>query len=638
MAPLREWLKPPRSLLVILFLLTLVSVSALGWFGWKLMNQDRLVEAQRTQELLEQTADRASAALRRTLAETGERLGSWLAGEQPAPPPDGLLLYITESGMTAIPPGRLLYQPHPPPLPEAAPDLFAVAEAREFHYREPALAAEQYEELAASHNRALAAGALLRLGRVLRNSGREQQSRARYVQLAEFADVRVAGAPADLVARKALCELSRDPAEALSLARDLLRGRWSLTRGQFAYYWDEAARLSGGTAPQIPAESIDFSEAAGQVWSERQRDSDMRGQRTVWQNGRPIFVMWRGGAERRALLLTGTDSVLKQVFAGEPAFGGQVLLAAVDSEGRSVAGRKDGSGRAAVRAAAENQLPWTLYVTGMRGLKEAGVQARQRYLMLGTLVMVMFLLAGTYFIARAIRREMEVSRMQSEFVSAVSHEFRSPLTSMRQLSEIMALGRVPHEERRQVYYETLVRETVRLQRLVEALLNFGRMEAGARQYRFEELDTAALVHRVAAEFEPQVAASGRRIELSGAGPECRIEADPEAMSVALRNLLDNALKYSPDQPAVWVEWGVDRECVAIRVRDAGLGVQVSERKAIFRKFVRGTAAAAGNVKGSGVGLAMVRHIVMAHGGEVTVESEPGRGSTFTLLLPATGKA
>jgi signal transduction histidine kinase len=637
MAPVKEWLKPPRSLLVILFLLTLVSVSALGWFGWNLLNQDRLVEAQRTQELREQAADRASATLRRALAETGERLGTWLAGEPVDPPADGLLLFLTEGGMTAAPADRLLYRPFPSALPEAPADLFAVAEAREFHYQEPALAAEQYEELAGSRNRALAAGALLRLSRVLRNSGQTEKARARYAQLAELTGVRVAGAPADLVARKALCELSGSRSDAQALTQDLLRGRWHLTRGQFEYYWAEAARMAGDLRP-LPAGAVAFTEAAGQIWQDRQHDPDIRGQRTFWQGGRPFFVMWRGGTERRAVLLTGTDSILKQAFAGDSAFAGQTFLAAVDNDGRLVAGHKDATGRAAVRTAAENQLPWTLYVSGFQGLKESDAPARQRFLMLGTLVMVLFLIAGTYFIARAIRREMEVARMQSEFVSAVSHEFRSPLTSMRQLSEILALGRVPSEDRRQVYYETLVRETVRLQRLVEALLNFGRMEAGARQYRFEELDAAALVHRVAAEFEAQVAVAGRHIELREPAAECLIEADPEAMSVALRNLLDNALKYSPDQPTIWVEWGLDRECVAIRVRDRGLGVQFSERKAIFRKFVRGSAAAAGNVKGSGVGLAMVRHIVMAHGGEVTVESEPGKGSTFTLFLPAMGKA
>ena len=248
--------------------------------------------------------------------------------------------------------------------------------------------------------------------------------------------------------------------------------------------------------------------------------------------------------------------------------------------------------------------------------------------------MVLFLLAGSYFIARAIRRDMETTRMQSDFVSAVSHEFRSPLTSIRQLSELLAEDRVPSPDRRRVYYDALVKESTRLQRLVEALLNFGRMEAGARQYHFENLDPANLVERVAAEFEPNVVAAGRRIELDGERHRWHIDADPEALSVALRNLVDNALKYSPNCPTVWVEWGEERERVAIRVRDEGLGIPAAERRAIFRKFVRGSAAASANVKGSGVGLAMVRHIVAAHGGEITVASEPGQGSTFTILLPA----
>ena len=121
--------------------------------------------------------------------------------------------------------------------------------------------------------------------------------------------------------------------------------------------------------------------------------------------------------------------------------------------------------------------------------------APQSFLLLGILVMVLFLIFGTYFIARAIRREAETLRMQSAFVSAVSHEFRSPLTSLRQMSEILALGRVPSEERRQLYYETLVGETSRLQRLIESLLNFGKMEAGARRYHFEALDATARAPR-----------------------------------------------------------------------------------------------------------------------------------------------
>jgi len=631
--PLGQWLRPPRSLLLILFLLTLVSVSALAWFGWKLLEQEREVEAQRAQERLEQAADRVAANLRGALAETGERLSGWLSSP-PAEgkPEDGLLLVVSDSGLEAWPRARLLYRPSRPMLAEAPAEVFAEGEVLEYLQAQPAKAAEWYQRLAESKDGAVRAGALMRLGRVLRKAGRTEEARAAYARLATLGGVAVAGAPADLVAAEAMSEISGRRSDAEGLRKDLLEVRWRLTRGQFEFYWAEAARRAGAD-PVEPAEPAALSQAAALVWEQRGREPFARGQDTVWVERRPFLVIWRGVPGRKAVLIVRPDSLLGPVFQGEQSFS-----AAVDSEGRILAGRKDGAGRAAVRTTAESQLPWTLYVSGALSLREADTLARQRFLLLGTGVMVMFLIAGTYFIARAIRREMEVSRMQSDFVSAVSHEFRSPLTSMRQLSEILALGRVPSEERRQVYYDTLVKEAQRLQRLVESLLNFGRMEAGARQYRFEELDTADLVASVVAEFEPQIAGSGRSIELHAAGSRCTVEADPEAMSVALRNLVDNALKYSPNYPTVWVEWGVENHYVAIRVRDRGEGITASEKRAIFRKFVRGSAAAAANVKGSGVGLAMVRHIVAAHGGEITVASKPGQGSTFTMLLPAVEKA
>jgi signal transduction histidine kinase len=602
MVPLREWLRPPKSLLLILVLLSLVSVSAVGWFGFKLLEQDRMVQAQRRQERLEQAADRIAATLRGTLAETGERLSAWLTTPPPAgKPDDGVLLRVEENSVTAYPAGRLLYYPGPSNEREAPAEVFAEGELLEFLQAQPAKAADAYRVLGESKNAATRAGALLRLARVLGKLGRREESRAAYMLLAAAGGVRVAGAPAELVARHALGDDS--------LREELLRGRWHLTRGQFEFYF-------GGGAPE---DRQALAEAVAQAWNE----TSARGQTTVWTGGHPFFAMWRTSGARRAILVE-----TPKLPAGE-----QEACAAVDSEGRVVWGRRDRTDRAAIRPAAESQLPWTLYVSGAPNPPGAGLPASQRYLLLGMGVMVVFLIAGTYFIARAIRREMEVSRMQSDFVSTVSHEFRSPLTSIRQLSEILELGRAPSEERRQVYYTTLVRETQRLQRLVEALLNFGRMEAGARPYRFEEIETANLVHRVAGEFEAQLAL-GRRIELSGPDATCAINADPDALSVVLRNLIDNALKYSPEHPAIWVQWGLERAQVAIRVRDEGLGITAAERKTIFRKFVRGSAAAAANVKGSGVGLAMVKHIIAAHHGEIRVDSTPGAGSTFTVVLPA----
>jgi signal transduction histidine kinase len=632
MPPLREWLKPPRTLLLILFLLTLVSVSALGWFGWKLLDQQRAVEAQRLQERLDQAADRIAATLRGTLAETGERLGAW-ASAPPAgrEPPEGLLLVLTENSLTATPADRLLYDPSAFPALETNLSAFDEAEASEFQQALPAKALPVYERLAASGDAATRAGALLRIGRVLRKLNRPEESRAVYEKLAALAGVSVAGAPAELVGRSSAAQLSNSRTAAEALQQDLLHGRWRLTRGQFEFYWSEAARLAGGVA-QPPAEAMAFSEAAGLAWQGRQRDPQARQQETVWVGDQPLFLLWRGAGERQAVWIARPASIFQHISAGKGIF-----YAAADAEGRMLAGRR-GAGHVAVRTAAESQIPWTLYVSASPEAPGLSLFASQRFLLLVVVVMVVFLVLGTYFIARAIRREIEVSRMQSDFVAAVSHEFRSPLTAMRQLSEILALGRVPSAERRQMYYDTLVHETSRLQRLVEALLNFGRMEAGARLYHFEEVDTSDLVHRVVAEFETQAAVQGRHIRMEGSDEACAIEADPEAISVALRNLVDNAIKYSPERPTVWVEWGVEKQYVAIRVRDQGPGIAESEKKTIFRKFVRGSAAAAANVKGSGVGLAIVRDIVAAHGGEILVASQPGQGSTFTMLLPAAVRA
>jgi signal transduction histidine kinase len=425
-----------------------------------------------------------------------------------------------------------------------------------------------------------------------------------------------------------LCELSGSKSDAAALKADLTRARYRITRGQFEFYWAETSRISGDTTP-VPAEPAALSQVVAEGWESIAHDPAPRGDRVVWADGHPFFLSWRSAPNRRAVLVTRPDSALRPSLSVEG-----VSFAAVDAEGRVIAGHRTANSRAAVRTPAETHLPWTLYIASAQGFEETGMIARQRFLLLVSAVTVLFVIAGATFIGRAVRRDLEVSRMQSDFVSAVSHEFRSPLTSIRQLSEILSSGRVANEGRRQLYYETLVKETARLQRLIEGLLNFGRAEAGVRRYHFERVEAAPLVERVAAEFELQIAGSGRHIELAGSPEPCVIEADPEALAVALRNLVDNALKYSPGCPVVWVEWGRQKRHVAIRVRDEGPGITASERRTIFRKFVRGSAAAAANVRGSGVGLAMVRHIVAAHGGAIQVASEPGFGSTFTILLPA----
>src|SRR4030095_5086591 len=179
------------------------------------------------------------------------------------------------------------------------------------------------------------------------------------------------------------------------------------------------------------------------------------------------------------------------------------------------------------------------------------LSGRTRFLLAGIVMIAVLLLAGSYLIKRAVLREVTVSGLQSDFVASVSHEFRTPLTTVRQLSEMLARGRVSSDEKRQQFYETLLRESDRLHRLVEGLLNFGRMEAGELQYRFEPVDLEPFVRDIVTEFQQEVSGLGYRIEMHGYGTFPPIRADRESLARVFWNLLDNAVKYSPENRTVW---------------------------------------------------------------------------------------
>jgi signal transduction histidine kinase len=228
---------------------------------------------------------------------------------------------------------------------------------------------------------------------------------------------------------------------------------------------------------------------------------------------------------------------------------------------------------------------------------------------------------------------MAVARLQSNFVAAVSHEFRSPLTALGQLSEMLAHGRIASADQRQSAYETMGAETERLRHLVEGLLDFGRMETGKYKYHFERIDAASWARQVTSQFETSVRAQGYQVSFRSGVEAASIRGDAEALSRALWNLLDNAAKYSPESRAITVELGLRNRQLDVRVRDLGVGIPADEAKHVFDKFYRGSYATGKGIKGTGIGLAIAREIARAHGGEIQVESETGKGSTFTLLLP-----
>ena len=280
--------------------------------------------------------------------------------------------------------------------------------------------------------------------------------------------------------------------------------------------------------------------------------------------------------------------------------------------------------------ASESGLPWTLVVADAdpdRARSES--RARRTTFLAGLALVSVLILASGYFTFRGIRREIAIARLQSEFVSAVSHEFRTPLTSIRQLSHMLHGERVASDERRAQYYAVLVRESGRLNRLVERMLGVGRADAG--KFRFEPVDARDLARDVVTDFTSQT--GDREIDVTTSSSACPLRADREMLSLALWNLLDNAVKYSSEAEPVRVDVASRDGRVAIAVSDRGIGIAPHDRQRIFEKFVRGSAGRVADTTGSGVGLALVDRVVRAHGGSIELASEPGLGSSFTIVVP-----
>jgi two-component system phosphate regulon sensor histidine kinase PhoR len=289
-----------------------------------------------------------------------------------------------------------------------------------------------------------------------------------------------------------------------------------------------------------------------------------------------------------------------------------------------------------MRFASSTALPWDIVVTTADFAGEMGSFAQRRRLMIaGLAALALLIIAVSYLMARAVSRELAAAQLQSDFVSAVSHEFRTPLTSMRQFTEMLVEDDNLPPEKRRSFYRAQERATRRLSRLVESLLDFGRMEAGARPYRLEPLDAGRLVRTVVNEFRRDHESNGFSIDCVLPADRATVNGDGDALTQALWNVLDNAVKYSGDSRTVRVEVEGGTS-VAIRVLDQGYGIPPSEQAQILGKFARGSAAGLHGIKGTGIGLAMVKHIVDAHGGKLLIDSMPGRGSTFTIQLPAGG--
>jgi signal transduction histidine kinase len=250
------------------------------------------------------------------------------------------------------------------------------------------------------------------------------------------------------------------------------------------------------------------------------------------------------------------------------------------------------------------------------------------------LLIAAILVFGLVLTVRAVTQELELARLKSDFVSTVSHEFKSPVTSIRQLAEMLQAGRVPDEERRRRYYDVLVEQSSRLSSLVINILDLARIEEGRKEFRFEAIDVGELLRDIATTVQHRVGHEGYVIEADIAKELLPVSGDKDAITQAVTNLIDNAIQYSDDAKQINLSGSLHDELVTIAVEDFGVGIPDDDFDKIFDRFYRGGDALTRSVKGSGLGLTLIQEIVEAHGGTVHVESTLGEGSKFSIRLPA----
>jgi signal transduction histidine kinase len=242
-------------------------------------------------------------------------------------------------------------------------------------------------------------------------------------------------------------------------------------------------------------------------------------------------------------------------------------------------------------------------------------------------------LLGGLLLWRDVRREMELAGLRTRFIASVSHELRTPLAAVRMFIESLKMNPDIDHQTRLEYLDTMLRETERLSRLVNNVLEFSRIERNQRTYSLRQVCLPDLASSVIASFRPMLDQAGFRLqaEIAPAVPEVR--ADPDAIEQAILNLLSNAVKYSGDSREIQVKLLRNGDAAEIQVRDFGSGIPASEQERIFESFYRVPTNENSGIQGAGLGLTLVRHVMEGHGGKVLVDSSPGLGSTFRLVLP-----
>jgi signal transduction histidine kinase len=249
------------------------------------------------------------------------------------------------------------------------------------------------------------------------------------------------------------------------------------------------------------------------------------------------------------------------------------------------------------------------------------------------ILIVLLMLLGFTFILYTLNVELRLNKLKSEFISNVSHELKSPLTSIRMMTEMLHHNRVDTDERKAEYYSAMLEESEHLSHLIDNILDFSRIDEDRKKYEFADLDLDKLTREFIKSISEMIRETGFEINYTSPDKIPVIGADRNAILQLLYNLVDNAIKFSGTSRKIDLELASKDNEIQLSVRDYGIGISAKDQEKIFERFYRSRESQHSGIRGSGIGLTIVKKIVEDHGGQLTVESRQGEGSTFMVRLP-----
>ncbi|MDZ7288694.1 MAG: HAMP domain-containing histidine kinase [candidate division KSB1 bacterium] len=603
--------------------------------------------------------------------------------------------FLENSGSVRFPGAKLLFVPdgsvksEPDEIPASLFSKFMEQGQRyEFQQHDNQKALESYQQgLARLANPQMKGELLNAIARVQKKLTLFPAAIKTYQEMAQhYTQVRIkSGLPLGVAAHLELGALFLDRRDSLSavqtslgLYKHLVGGQWRLEKSQYEFAAVRTAELMHGifsraylpsplqsyhntlrvlkekekVQKEVTVRLLAFQEKAPSRLSEKIAQSAANSRKTgnrfaLEIDGQDYFVSLLNMSTKKDEnspeifwgLLINANNLKAQLLPEtikEYVSSGKTGWVVLDKNGQIIAKSEESKTGAATVKAGFNEgfPPWSLelYQAQPHLLETLFSSRRSIYLYIFILIAVI-LVFGFVFTLRSVGHELEVAKMKSDFVSTISHEFKSPLTSVRQLAEMLQTGRVPSEARRQQYYDVIVEQSERLSILIDNVLDFARMEEGRRIFAYAIMDIAGLLREVVSRIQHQVQHTGFQLhaEIPEHLPPVRV--DRIAIAQAVTNLIDNAIKFSGNGKHAEIQVFVENDHLVIAVHDYGIGIAKDEINKIFERFYRGGDQLTRTVKGAGLGLTLVKQIVQAHHGAIHVESEPGKGSTFTIRLP-----